>query len=194
MGRFRLARLAGAAPAEGRGLTSGPKRQYAVGVIREEAGTPMSPEEEVTAALFDRWERVWHGGEFDLIPSCVAPSYVRHDHLGDRTDRVGCRVSPQHYALVHALEASLLDVLALEDLDHRRPHHADDRWGHGQGEREHGQDPLVPVTVTGVHRREQIEPARTEQQDQQNTDHELGDGGDESNVDPRGSTPGLATT
>ena len=51
----------------------------------------MSPEE-VTAALFDRWERVWHEGEFDLIPSCVAPSYVRHDHLGDRT------VTPESYA------------------------------------------------------------------------------------------------
>jgi hypothetical protein len=42
--------------------------------------------------LFDRWERVWHGGEFDLIPGCVAPSYVRHDHLGDRT------VTPESYA------------------------------------------------------------------------------------------------
>src|ERR1700761_4521375 len=41
--------------------------------------------EDVTCALFDRWERVWHGGEFDLIPSCVAPTYVRHDYLGDRT-------------------------------------------------------------------------------------------------------------
>lgn len=41
--------------------------------------------EDVTRELFDRWERVWHGGEFDLIPSCVAPTYIRHDHLGDRT-------------------------------------------------------------------------------------------------------------
>jgi hypothetical protein len=49
-------------------------------------------DEEVTRALFDRWERVWHGGEFDLIPSCVAPIYVRHDHLGDRT------VTPETYA------------------------------------------------------------------------------------------------
>jgi hypothetical protein len=22
--------------------------------------------------LFDRWERVWHEGQYDLIPSCVA--------------------------------------------------------------------------------------------------------------------------
>jgi hypothetical protein len=41
--------------------------------------------ESATRDLFDRWERVWHGGEFDLIPSCVAPSYIRHDHLGDRS-------------------------------------------------------------------------------------------------------------
>ncbi|MGX9964672.1 ester cyclase [Roseomonas sp. F4] len=51
----------------------------------------MSPEA-ITAALFDRWERVWHGGEFDLIPSCVAPCYIRHDQLGDRA------VTPESYA------------------------------------------------------------------------------------------------
>ena len=35
--------------------------------------------------LFDHWERVWHEGQFDLVPSCVAESYVRHDENGDRT-------------------------------------------------------------------------------------------------------------
>ncbi|WP_035871475.1 nuclear transport factor 2 family protein [Cupriavidus sp. SK-3] len=35
--------------------------------------------------LFDRWERVWHEGEFDLVPDCVGPHYIRHDELGDRT-------------------------------------------------------------------------------------------------------------
>src|SRR5580704_10383262 len=40
--------------------------------------------EDVTRDLFDRWERVWHNGEFDLISSCVAPTYIRHDYLGDR--------------------------------------------------------------------------------------------------------------
>ena len=50
------------------------------------------PDDSVARNLFDRWERVWHGGEFDLIPSCVAPSYVRHDHLGDRS------VTPASYA------------------------------------------------------------------------------------------------
>ena len=24
--------------------------------------------------LFDRWERVWHEGQYDLIPSCVGPT------------------------------------------------------------------------------------------------------------------------
>lgn len=49
-------------------------------------------DEAVTSDLFDRWERVWHDGQIDLIPSCVAPIYVRHDHLGDRT------VTPESYA------------------------------------------------------------------------------------------------
>ena len=35
--------------------------------------------------LFDRWERVWHEGKYDLIPDCVAPLYIRHDEVGDRT-------------------------------------------------------------------------------------------------------------
>jgi hypothetical protein len=35
--------------------------------------------------LFDRWERVWLEGQYDLIPACVAPDYIRHDENGDRT-------------------------------------------------------------------------------------------------------------
>jgi hypothetical protein len=35
--------------------------------------------------LFDRWERVWHEGQFDLVPSCVGENYIRHDDAGDRT-------------------------------------------------------------------------------------------------------------
>ena len=34
--------------------------------------------------LFDRWERVWHDGRFELIPRCVRPHYIRHDEAGDR--------------------------------------------------------------------------------------------------------------
>jgi SnoaL-like domain len=42
-------------------------------------------EETVTRELFDRWERVWHEGQYDLIPSCVGAHYIRHDEAGDRT-------------------------------------------------------------------------------------------------------------
>jgi len=35
--------------------------------------------------LFDRWERVWHEGQYNLIPDCVGSHYVRHDEKGDRT-------------------------------------------------------------------------------------------------------------
>jgi hypothetical protein len=43
---------------------------------------PMSSE---MRDLFDRWERVWHEGQYDLIPACVGPHYIRHDENGDRT-------------------------------------------------------------------------------------------------------------
>ncbi|MES2188487.1 MAG: nuclear transport factor 2 family protein [Pseudomonadota bacterium] len=42
--------------------------------------------------LFDRWERVWHEGQYHLIPGCMAASYIRHDELGDRA------VTPEAYA------------------------------------------------------------------------------------------------
>jgi hypothetical protein len=35
--------------------------------------------------LFDRRERVWHEGQYDLIPTCVESHYIRHDEKGDRT-------------------------------------------------------------------------------------------------------------
>jgi SnoaL-like domain len=35
--------------------------------------------------LFDRWERVWHEGQYALIPDCVQANYIRHDEAGDRT-------------------------------------------------------------------------------------------------------------
>lgn len=45
-----------------------------------------------TRDLFDRWERVWHEGRYDLVQACVAPSYIRHDESGTRT------VTPAEYA------------------------------------------------------------------------------------------------
>ncbi len=35
--------------------------------------------------LFDRWERVWHEGKYNIVPECVGPHYIRHDEAGDRT-------------------------------------------------------------------------------------------------------------
>jgi len=35
--------------------------------------------------LFERWERVWRDGQYDLIPECLGPHYIRHDEKGDRT-------------------------------------------------------------------------------------------------------------
>jgi hypothetical protein len=42
-------------------------------------------DEPVLSDLFDRWERVWHEGQFDLVPGCVGGHYIRHDESGDRT-------------------------------------------------------------------------------------------------------------
>ena len=42
-------------------------------------------EEAMVRDLFDRWERVWHEGRYDLISDCVQPNYIRHDETGDRT-------------------------------------------------------------------------------------------------------------
>jgi hypothetical protein len=42
-------------------------------------------EETMLRDLFDRWEGVWHEGQYDLIPGCVGPNYIRHDEAGDRT-------------------------------------------------------------------------------------------------------------
>ena len=42
-------------------------------------------DETILRDLFDRWERVWHEGRFDLVPSCVGEHYIRHDEGGDRT-------------------------------------------------------------------------------------------------------------
>jgi hypothetical protein len=51
---------------------------------REGRSSSMS-NESAMRDLFDRWERVWHEGQYDLIPSCVGPTYIRHDEKSDRT-------------------------------------------------------------------------------------------------------------
>jgi hypothetical protein len=45
----------------------------------------MMSQETTLRDLFDRWERVWHEGQYDLVPECVGPHYIRHDEAGDRT-------------------------------------------------------------------------------------------------------------
>jgi len=52
--------------------------------LHAEGKSSMS--EEITPRdLFDRWERVWHEGQYDLISTCIGPAYTRHDEAGDRT-------------------------------------------------------------------------------------------------------------
>ena len=41
-------------------------------------------EDSVVRDLFNRWERVWHEGRYDLVAECVAPVYTRHDGSGTR--------------------------------------------------------------------------------------------------------------
>src|ERR1700722_18963893 len=50
-----------------------------------EKGSSSMADESMMRDLFDRWERVWHEGQYDLIPGCVGQSYIRHDENGDRT-------------------------------------------------------------------------------------------------------------
>jgi hypothetical protein len=35
--------------------------------------------------LFDRLERIWHLGQLNLVATCFAEEYTRHDENGDRT-------------------------------------------------------------------------------------------------------------
>jgi hypothetical protein len=44
-----------------------------------------TPNDSEMIDLFNRWEQIWHEGKFDLMPSCVAETYIRHDQKGDRT-------------------------------------------------------------------------------------------------------------
>jgi len=50
------------------------------------------PEESATRNLFDRWERVWHEGKYNLVAGCLAQVYIRHDESGTR------RVTAEEYA------------------------------------------------------------------------------------------------
>jgi predicted SnoaL-like aldol condensation-catalyzing enzyme len=51
----------------------------------QEEGKSLTSEGTMLRDLFDRWERVWHEGQYDLVAQCVQPNYIRHDEAGDRT-------------------------------------------------------------------------------------------------------------
>jgi hypothetical protein len=45
----------------------------------------MSNNDSMKADPFNRSEHIRHEGKFDLVPSPVAETYIRHDQKGDRT-------------------------------------------------------------------------------------------------------------
>jgi hypothetical protein len=59
-------------------------KQAASTESKTEGPSSMS-QESVVIDLFNRWEQVLHEGKFDLVPTCVAETYIRHDQKGDRT-------------------------------------------------------------------------------------------------------------
>jgi hypothetical protein len=44
-------------------------------------GKASISEEKMLTDPFDRWERVWQEGRYDLISVCIGPSYIRHDEV-----------------------------------------------------------------------------------------------------------------
>ena len=76
--------------------------------------------ETVLRDLFDRWVRVWHEGQYDLVASCVAPQYVRHDEIGDRV------VTPETYAT--EIAATRKAMPGLRFVIHDRSFHGDRIW------------------------------------------------------------------
>ena len=70
--------------------------------------------------LFDRWEKVWGKGQYDLIPGCVTENYIRHDMEGDRI------VSRNEYATeIQQIREVLPDI---QFLIHDRSIDADKVW------------------------------------------------------------------
>jgi len=56
-----------------------------ISIVTPEGRPSSMLDESAIRDLFDRWERVWHQGQFDLVATCVAENYIRHDESGDRT-------------------------------------------------------------------------------------------------------------
>jgi SnoaL-like domain len=70
--------------------------------------------------LLDRWVRVWHEGQYDLVPGCVAPQYIRHDEIGDRV------VTPETYAA--EIAATRKAMPGLRFVIHDRTFQGDRIW------------------------------------------------------------------
>ncbi|WP_374368871.1 ester cyclase [Dongia sp.] len=70
--------------------------------------------------LFNRWERVWHHGQYELLPLCVGSTYIRHDEKGDRS------VTREAYAAeIAALRTERPDIRVVV-YDHA--FHSDRAW------------------------------------------------------------------
>ena len=52
-------------------------------------------EETTLRDLFDRWERIWHEGQYDLIPDYIGPNYIRHDRTVTREAYAAERRAPE---------------------------------------------------------------------------------------------------
>jgi hypothetical protein len=76
--------------------------------------------ETVLRDLLDRWVRVWQEGQYDLVASCVAPKYVRHDEIGDRV------VTPETYSA--EIAATRKAMPGLRCVIHDRTFHGDRIW------------------------------------------------------------------
>jgi hypothetical protein len=61
------------------------QRETPIAFDQQPEGNLLMSEDTMLRDLFNRWERVWHDGQYDLIPDCIGPNYIRHDEAGDRT-------------------------------------------------------------------------------------------------------------
>jgi SnoaL-like protein len=62
-----------------------PQQNAPVTKVAGKSAIKETPSEKTMRDLFDRWELVWHEGQYDLVAECVQPKYIRHDEAGDRT-------------------------------------------------------------------------------------------------------------
>jgi hypothetical protein len=73
-----LVALFGMAPAAYTAKGEGPRSAHS-----KQKGSLNMSQDSPMIDLFNRWEQVWNEGKFDLVSSCVAEFYIRHDPKGD---------------------------------------------------------------------------------------------------------------